>query len=103
MASFKVCSPNVQYTDEYIESRYTYDTTEVTHQDGHLTAIPKETQYTFRTDTKVPKLGCMLVGWGGNNGSTLTAAIVANQKGMSWHTKEGLKVKKNCTVSTTHV
>jgi myo-inositol-1-phosphate synthase len=33
----------------------------------------------------------MLVGWGGNNGSTVTAAIVANKNKMSWHTKEGLR------------
>ncbi|KAK3754561.1 hypothetical protein QZH41_017001, partial [Actinostola sp. cb2023] len=88
---FKVCSPSVTYTKDYIESKYIYDTTEVQNENGCLTVLPKETLYTFRTDIKVPKLGCMLVGWGGNNGSTLTAAMVANQKGMSWHTKEGLK------------
>ena len=34
----------------------------------------------------------MLVGWGGNNGSTVTAAVIANQKKMNWHTKEGVQV-----------
>ena len=34
----------------------------------------------------------MLVGWGGNNGSTVTAAHIANKLNMSWHTKEGIKV-----------
>jgi len=33
----------------------------------------------------------MLVGWGGNNGSTLTAGILANKHGVTWETKEGLK------------
>ena len=33
----------------------------------------------------------MLVGWGGNNGSTLTAAILANKQGISWMTKDGPK------------
>ncbi len=33
----------------------------------------------------------MLIGWGGNNGSTLTGAVLANKLGMSWHTKEGLR------------
>jgi len=32
----------------------------------------------------------MLVGWGGNNGSTITAGILANKLGLSWHTKEGV-------------
>ncbi|KAI9290415.1 Myo-inositol-1-phosphate synthase, partial [Neoconidiobolus thromboides FSU 785] len=33
----------------------------------------------------------MMVGWGGNNGSTLTASIIANRKDMKWMTKEGEK------------
>lgn len=40
---------------------------------------------------KVPKLGVMLVGWGGNNGSTVTAAVLANRLGLTWKTKEGLQ------------
>lgn len=32
----------------------------------------------------------MLVGWGGNNGSTLTAALEANRNKLSWRTKEGV-------------
>lgn len=31
----------------------------------------------------------MLVGLGGNNGSTFTAGILANRKGLSWATKNG--------------
>jgi myo-inositol-1-phosphate synthase len=31
----------------------------------------------------------MLVGWGGNNGSTVTGAIIANKLGLSWNTKDG--------------
>ncbi|RLN19642.1 inositol-3-phosphate synthase-like [Panicum miliaceum] len=30
----------------------------------------------------------MLVGWGGNNGTTLTAGVIANREGISWETKE---------------
>ena len=43
----------------------------------------------IRTDTRVPKLGVMLVGLGGNNGSTFTAGILANRKGLSWATRQG--------------
>jgi myo-inositol-1-phosphate synthase len=32
----------------------------------------------------------MMVGWGGNNGSTLTATITANRNKLSFHTKDGL-------------
>ena len=41
---------------------------------------------------QVPKLGVMLVGWGGNNGSTVTAAQIANKLQLSWNTKEGVQV-----------
>lgn len=33
----------------------------------------------------------MLVGWGGNNGSTFTAAILANKQGLSWPTRRGIQ------------
>jgi myo-inositol-1-phosphate synthase len=33
----------------------------------------------------------MMVGWGGNNGSTLTASIIANRHNITWRTKDGLK------------
>ena len=56
-----------------------------------LQVHPRSTHLTFRTARRVPKLGVMLVGWGGNNGSTVTAAVVANRLGITWNTKEGLK------------
>ena len=48
-------------------------------------------KYEFKTDLKVPKLGVMLVGWGGNNGSTVTAGILANKHNITWETKYGKK------------
>jgi myo-inositol-1-phosphate synthase len=51
--------------------------------------IPKVERLVFRTQRRVPKTGLLLVGWGGNNGTTLTAGILANKMGMSWNTKEG--------------
>lgn len=55
---------------------------------------------TFRTERKVPRTGLMLVGWGGNNGTTVTGAIIANRKGMQFRTKEGI-VKANYFGSVT--
>lgn len=53
---------------------------------------PRTTHMTFRTERHVPRLGVMLVGWGGNNGTTVTAAVLANRLGLTWRTKTGLKV-----------
>lgn len=33
----------------------------------------------------------MMVGWGGNNGSTLTASILAHKHNISWRTKRGIQ------------
>jgi len=86
----KVNSPNVSYTDGAITSQYAYVTTRVQRDgEGNMTATPVETQYTFHTKTKIPKFGLMMVGWGGNNGSTLTASIEANRRKLSWRTREG--------------
>ena len=34
----------------------------------------------------------MLVGLGGNNGSTLVGGVIANREGITWKTKEGVRV-----------
>lgn len=41
------------------------------------------------TEKRVPKLGVLLVGLGGNNGSTLVAGILANKHKLAWETKNG--------------
>lgn len=87
---FVVNSPNVVYSDAEIKSKYTYRTTSIsTEENGKLVATPKETLYDFKLDRKVPKTGMMLVGWGGNNGSTVTAGILANRRDLVWDTREG--------------
>lgn len=87
---FVVDSPNVTYTDNEILSKYTYRTTSVVRgADGKYVATPKETLYNFKVDRKIPKTGMMLVGWGGNNGTTVTAGIIANRRGLVWETREG--------------
>jgi len=89
---FVVDSPNVTYTDNEIRSTYTYRTTKVTkNANGKYVAQPVSTVYDFKTNRKVPKTGLMLVGWGGNNGSTVTAGIIANRNKLSWESREGKK------------
>lgn len=55
---FKVESPNVQYEEDSITSTYSYQHTEVERtEDGKWKVAPRTTEYTFKTDTRVPKLG----------------------------------------------
>ncbi|KAK5120490.1 hypothetical protein LTR85_006145 [Meristemomyces frigidus] len=90
-AGFTVQSPNVKYSDADITSKYTYRTTDVSFANGGFSAAPKETVYDFKTERKVGKVGVMLVGWGGNNGTTVTAGILANRRKLEWETREGLR------------
>ncbi|KAK4537049.1 hypothetical protein CDCA_CDCA10G3074 [Cyanidium caldarium] len=86
-------APNVRVTDDAIEADYLYETTRVTLDEvsGAAVARPHCERYTFRTERQLPRLGLMLVGWGGNNGSTVTGAVIANREGITWRTKEGIR------------
>ncbi|KAL1845763.1 Myo-inositol-1-phosphate synthase [Paecilomyces lecythidis] len=86
---FTVDSPNVVYSDDEINTKYAYHTTEVVRADNKFVAKPKADTYHFKVNRKVGKVGMMLVGWGGNNGSTVTAGIIANRRGLVWDTREG--------------
>lgn len=90
-STFSVDSPNVRYTREHIESDYEYRTTRVEKNGSNMKVIPVDVQMNFRTERRVPRLGVMLVGWGGNNGSTVTASVIANRNKISWRTKEGVR------------
>jgi len=57
--------------------------------DGKYKVRAKTTRLHIRTERHVAKLGVMLVGWGGNNGTTVTAAVLANQMALSWPTRNG--------------
>ncbi|KAJ2945454.1 hypothetical protein O0L34_g267 [Tuta absoluta] len=88
-STLKVSSSNVKYSDDYITSNYEYEETLVTKTANEIMAHPYRTSLNIRTGRKVGKLGVMLVGWGGNNGSTFTAAVLANRHQLTWTTKNG--------------
>lgn len=89
--AFKVVSPDVRYEQDAIYSHYRYQNTLVESTREGLTVKPTETIYEFRTERQVSRLGLLLVGWGGNNGSTVTAAIAANRSKLQWRTKSGVQ------------
>lgn len=90
-SDFEVTSPNVRYTTARIDSVFQYDSTLVTREEnGAVRARPVTQTLQFRTERAVPKVGLMMVGWGGNNGSTVTATILANKHRITWRTKTGV-------------
>lgn len=114
----KVVSPNVHYDESLcrLEASYDYSRTTVQKDGNSFTVsspqncefggissepspkipipiphqvMPVTNRLSIRTDCRVPKLGVMLVGWGGNNGSTLTATMEANHRKLRWRTRTG--------------
>lgn len=87
---------------EYLECEHAYQSARVERRApgkngakdngcARFALVPEEKTFTIRTRVTVPKVGIMLVGWGGNNGSTLTAGVLANKHAVKWQTKEGMK------------
>ena len=91
---FEVESDKVNYTDDAIFATYSYQTTTVENRKGKTVVMPQTQNFEFKTDRKVPRVGAMFVGWGGNNGTTVTASIIANRHGIVWNKKEG-EVRSN--------
>lgn len=56
-------------------------------EDGTFENCAKE--HTIDTQRNIPKLGLMMVGLGGNNGSTLTTGLLAHRKNTTWESKKG--------------
>lgn len=91
LGHFRVKSPNVVYSNDAISSRYTYLHTcaEVDPVSQTVVAVPESITYNFRTDAHVRRTGLLQVGWGGNNGTTVTAAIIARRNNITWESREG--------------
>jgi len=94
-SEFCVQSEKVRYEDDAIYSQYDYQSLpRATVKGKSLVLVPETVKYEFRTGRIVPNLGCLIVGWGGNNGTTLTSSIIANRLGLSWE-KRSCRSKAN--------
>ncbi|EMS18325.1 inositol-3-phosphate synthase [Rhodotorula toruloides NP11] len=96
LESIQVESPNLTYAEDALYAKYTFHSASVDKvqgQDGHVRyqVKPVEKHLEFKTERKVPKTGLMLVGLGGNNGTTLTATVLANRHNISWGTTNGIQ------------
>jgi len=69
-----------------IENPYNYSYIKVDDKENFVITNKK---VSIITHLKKPRIGVMLVGIGGNNGSTFTASILARQKNIEWENKNG--------------
>ena len=85
----KVVTERTQYIESSLLTKYTYHNAFVKENNGEYVVRPTQEDYQFKVDLRVPKIGVMLVGLGGNNGSTLISAILANREKLVFNTKRG--------------
>lgn len=97
----KVATNKAKYENGTLTSTYTYHNAVVKQEsNGTYEVKPITEDYEFKVDLKVPKVGVMLVGLGGNNGSTFTSAVLANRHKVVFNTKRG-KIAANYYGSVT--
>lgn len=86
----KVKGPNAKIDQNNMVAEYDHNCclTEP-NQDGSFDIKLQKTKYNFRVNTNIPKVGIMLVGLGGNNGTTFTGGLLANKLNLTWMTKNG--------------
>lgn len=85
-----VDSPTVANNGEELVSNFTYHRNHITKTaNGGISVKPTAHEYQFKTQLKPAKTGLLLVGLGGNNGSTVTGAVIANRERITWRTRNG--------------
>uniref|UniRef100_A0A7E4ZYI1 Inositol-3-phosphate synthase n=1 Tax=Panagrellus redivivus TaxID=6233 RepID=A0A7E4ZYI1_PANRE len=85
----KVVSPLATVTGQTLEAAFEYRRNTITTTANGITVEPKRHQYRFKTNLKPKKTGLLLVGLGGNNGSTVVGATLANKEALTWQTRTG--------------
>jgi len=77
--------------DNSIFSSYHHKSTSLTNGSATPTVKVESTTYHFRTNKDIGKVGLLMVGFGGNNGSTILGGIIANRYALEWNTKKGVQ------------
>lgn len=89
--SLYVDSESVQHTEDTIFSQYAHKSVSVVPSPHGTTAKVEKIDYSFQTSKKIGKVGLLMVGLSGNNGTTIVGGIIANREKLTWNTKKGLQ------------
>ncbi|KAL0231973.1 hypothetical protein PCE1_002970 [Barthelona sp. PCE] len=100
--NFRPSNPDTQYTEESIITDFKYTRPIVEKQGEEYVVGSKTEEVTFKVDRKVPKLGMLIVGLGGNNGTTVFGMVEANKQKMTWQQRDRV-VEANYYGSLTQV
>lgn len=80
-------SPNVTNDGQTLTSVYEHRRNQIARNGNKITITPQVHQYRFKTQLRPQKTGILLVGIGGNNGTTVVGATIANREQMEWRTR----------------
>jgi len=86
-----VNSPNVTNDGENLVTNFEYRRNQITRNKNGVTITPQVHNYKFKTQLKPQKTGLLIVGIGGNNGTTVVGATAANREQMQWNTRNGIQ------------
>ena len=92
MTSFAIDNNNLIKNKNTMTAFYEYHKNEVQFENNTMHIKPVKKTLEIQTDLQVPKLGVMLVGLGGNNGTTLAGGIIANREKLTWFDKKGEQI-----------
>lgn len=79
----------VEHTEDYIISNFSTKKS-IVHNDS-INVYTEDYQIKTFKKNRSSHLGILLVGWGGNNGSTLTASLMAHKLNLQWKTRRGIQ------------
>ena len=77
-------NPGIQRTETENDITVTYQNRFTLFDEAEQAPRPVMQAKTIKTDKRVPRLGVMLVGLSGNNGSTFVSGILANKNNLTW-------------------
>ena len=80
---------SVQHTENCITAQYVHRKVGLEQTPEGNRATISNTTYHFQTQRHPGRVGLMMVGLGGNNGSTILGGILANKHAITWRTKKG--------------
>jgi len=89
-SKIKVLGDKIKEDENNIYSEYVYSNTEINEQNDTIEVKQINRKYEFKTSKKIEKVGVLLIGLGGNNGTTLTGGIIANRENLEWNNKTGI-------------
>ncbi|KAK0393511.1 hypothetical protein QR680_000245 [Steinernema hermaphroditum] len=84
-------SPYTTTSGDTLTSEYAYRKNKVEVEGTKIKVSPQVFNYQFQTKLTPARTGLLLVGLGGNNGSTVVGSTIANREQMSWRTRNGVQ------------